>query len=165
MPATIIILMIAGALMLAAAVACYLRNTERFVFPIVLALIGVFMLAADVVKAELPGGIKLEMQNLAQSSSDAAKAVSEASQRNSEAIAALSASLSTSQKAFADYRDEVNERFAAMNRRPVALPDAAQVQETQAAVAARIREADSANREAVEKANALETIVQERLAR
>ncbi|WP_284126189.1 hypothetical protein [Parerythrobacter aestuarii] len=151
-----IILMGAGGLSLVAAIACYLKNTERFVFPIALLLIGVFLLAANVVKAELPGGVKIELQKLADNSSEAAKALTEASQRNGEAIAALNESMAASERAFAAYRIEVNKRFAALNEPEVRLPQSQQVLQSRQVAASKIREARSANELAVDKTKILE---------
>ncbi len=140
-----IVLYIAGGLLLLAAVGCYLKDTGRVVFPIVLALIGAFMFAADEVSASLPGGGSVKLvREVADQSAEAADAMLKASEKNSEAISAINTALTDSQEAFASYREEVNDRFAALDEQPVAAPTQ-QFEQSRAAVQSKIDAANSAN--------------------
>ncbi len=150
-----LVLLVTGGVLLLAAVGCYLKDTARVAFPIVLALLGAFLLAADEVSASLPGGGSVKLaKEVAEKSSEAADALLAASQKNSEAITAISTALTDSQNAFADYRNEVNERFAALNEQPVAAPNG-QLEQSRAAVQTKIREANSANNAAKVQSKAL----------
>lgn len=150
-----LVLLVAGGGLLLAAVGCYLKDTGRMGFPIVLALLGAFLLAADEVSASLPGGGSVKLaREVAEKSSEAADALLAASQKNSEAIEAINTALTDSQDAFSSYRDEVNERFAALDELPVAAPTQ-QLEQSRAAVQTRIREANSANNAAKVQSKAL----------
>ncbi|MEL6878148.1 MAG: hypothetical protein AAGL68_08640 [Pseudomonadota bacterium] len=135
-----------------------MKDTGKVIFPIVLALIGAFMLAADEVSASLPGGGSVKLaREVAEQSSDAADAMLEAAKKNSEAITAINTALTDSQEAFASYREQVNERFAALDEQPVAAPTQ-QFEQSRAAVQSKIEAANNANSAAKIESDALRNL-------
>ncbi len=102
-----------------AAVFTYLR-VQKLAFPLSLALLGVFLMVADEVSANLPGGAGFRIaRDLANQSADTAEATQVATKKNSEAIGAINDAFGEYQTAFSQYQDEVNERFAALDGEPL----------------------------------------------
>ena len=140
------ILVGSGGLLLLGSIGSYLRDTTKFVFPLALALIGAFLLAADHVSASLPGGAEFtltkELKAAVDQSSTTADELLDASQKNSAALEEINKAFSASQEAFAAYQAEVNERFAALDEPPVPTP---QFQINSSAISQAIRDANQAN--------------------
>ncbi|MHA7819889.1 MAG: hypothetical protein ACX930_09615 [Erythrobacter sp.] len=150
-----IALLVVGAALLGGAIYVYLRDTSRYVFPIVLALIGAFLMAAEQVSATFPGGGGISLaRDVAEKSSEAADQLLEASQQNSEAIAGLNAALTDYQSAFKTYQEDVNQRFADLDEEPVPMPTL-DIEQSRLQVQSSIEAARSANDEAQVQSNAL----------
>lgn len=150
-----IIYLLIGGLMIAAGIGCYFKNSDKQAFPAVLVLLGVFLCAAQFVKADITGVGSVEMGKFAKQTSEAAEAVSEASGKNAEAIVAINKALTETQQAFDAYQREVNQRLAAMDAAPVRVPNAVQIKQSQRIAQRKIVEANSANAAASAKADVL----------
>lgn len=150
-----IALLVVGAGLLGGAIYAYLRDTSKYLFPIVLALIGAFLMAAEQVSATFPGGGGISLaRDVAEKSSEAADQLLAASQQNSEAIAGLNETLTAYQSAFEDYQSEVNQRFSDLDEEPVPAPTL-NIEQSRLQVQSSIEAARSANDEAQVQSNAL----------
>lgn len=150
-----IALIVVGAALLGGSIFAYLRDTSRYIFPIVLALVGAFLMAAEQVSATFPGGAEFRLaKEVAETSSLATEQLLEASEQNSAAIAGLSETLTAYQAAFGEYQTEVNARFAALDEEPVPAP-ALNIEQSQMQVQSSIRAARASTREAQVQSEAL----------
>ena len=148
-------LLAAGALLLGGVIYCYLRDTGKYAFPITLAVIGAFLMAAEQVSATFPGGGGISLaRDVAETSSEATTQLLAASQQNSEAIAGLNEALTDYQSAFEEYQSEVNQRFADLDEEPVPVPTL-NIEQSRLQVRSSIEAARSANTEAQVQSNAL----------
>lgn len=150
-----IALLVAGAALLGGALYAYLKDTSKYIFPVALAVIGAFLMAAEQVSATFPGGGGISLaRDVAEKSSEAADQLLEASEKNSEAIAAISDSLEAYQTAFEKYQEDVNQRFAALDEEPVPPPDL-DIEQAQMQVQTTIQAANVATRAARVQSDAL----------
>lgn len=108
-----------GAACLLVAAGLYVRDTAHFVFPALLALVGVFLCAADTVRAKLPGGVDVAFERSVKQVADANVGAISSQQ---QALEAICKQLAAMNKQFADYQADVNQRFAALNTAPVPAP-------------------------------------------
>ena len=156
-------LLAAGALLLGGAIYCYLRDTGKYAFPITLAVIGAFLMAAEQVSATFPGGGGISLaRDVAETSSEATTQLLAASQQNSEAIAALSETVTAYQTAFEEYQEDVNQRFADLDEEPVPVPTL-NIEQAQMQVRSSISAAREANDEALVQSNALRDLAERRI--
>jgi hypothetical protein len=153
---------IIGAACLLAAFVAYLRDTRRAIFPIVLALVGVFLCGAQVVKAALPGGGSIELSNVV----DATKKASQTVDASSDAIAKqnavlqqLGTRLDTLQSAVQTLQTELNARLAQTNTPPVVLPQAQALDASRANLDAALRESFVAHQNLATQSTELRTAV------
>lgn len=150
-----IALLVVGAALLGGAIYAYLRDTSKTIFPIVLALVGAFLMAAEQVSATFPGGGGISLaRDVAEKSSEAADQLLEASQQNSDAIAGLNESLTAYQAAFEKYQEDVNQRFADLDEEPVPVPTL-NIETSRLQVQSSIEAARASNREAQLQTDAL----------
>jgi hypothetical protein len=112
-------LIIIGALLLAASVAAYFVNQEKHVFPVVLALGGIFLCAANSVKASIGGLGTIEFQRTVAVANDANSTLLV---QQEAAIKSLASALQTLQTSFTAYQGAVNERFDQLAATPVSVP-------------------------------------------
>lgn len=142
-------LMIVGGLMLFAAIILYWRDASRkTLFPVILVVGGIFLCAAQTVKAKLPG-VDLEFS----------RAIVDASDKNekmllaqNEALKALADDLKELRQAFTAYQSSVNDRFSALDAKPVAVTDEAAIAASAANLDAKLSAVRNA-RAPVERAN------------
>ena len=135
-----------GALLLAGAFAAYFKNTEKAVFPALMAICGIFLCGAQTVKANIAGIGEVEF---AKTVVEATNSTTEALTANKAAIDEINTAMSASQTAFDEYRDEVNKRFAELNTEPVEFEGKETVQQSTEAVQMQIKRVDEANKQAV----------------
>ncbi|MEL7217621.1 MAG: hypothetical protein AAGK01_04225 [Pseudomonadota bacterium] len=144
-----------GALLLLGAFAAYLKNTEKALFPALMAVCGVFLCGAQTVKANIAGIGEVEF---AKSVVEATNSTTEALTANKAAIDEINTAMAASQTAFDEYRDEVNERFAELDTEPVEFEGEETVQQSTEAVQAQILRVDEANKAAVVRTQQLKKL-------
>ncbi len=125
------VLLILGAVLLLASIIVFLVRKENPTFPIILALGGIFLCAAQSVRASLPGGVSVEFQRAV---SDAAEKNGDLATQQEAAIQALSAQVATLQGSFTAYQTAVNDRFDKLSTAPVPVPDKDKLAQSSAAV-------------------------------
>ncbi len=141
-----IVFIVMGALLLIGAFAAYWKDTQKAVFPALMAICGIFLCGAQTVKANITGIGEVEF---AKSVVEANNSTTDALSANRQAIDQLSSALQASQTAFEDYRTEVNERFAALDADPVEFEGQDDLQQSTDAVQVQIQRVDEANRAAI----------------
>jgi hypothetical protein len=153
---------IIGAACLLAAFIAYLRDTSKAVFPIVLALVGVFLCGAQVVKAALPGGGSIELSKVADATKKASKTVdasSDAIAKQNAVLQQLGTRLDTLQSAVQSLQTELNARLAQTNTPPVALPQAPALAASRASLDAALKESFVAHQHLATQTAELRTAV------
>lgn len=152
-----------GAACLLAALAAYLRDTSKFIFPVVIALIGAFLTGAQVVKATLPGGGSVELSrqviDTTQKASATVDASTAASAKQNDVLQQLSSRLDTLQSAIQTLQTELNSRLAATDVAPVMLPQVQSLDASRANLSAALKENFLAQQRLVVKSKELSKAV------
>lgn len=111
---------IIGALSLLAAFVAYLKNTEKPIFPVVLALVGVFLCGAQAVKATIgPNNTTVEFSRQVAATADASNNLLA---KQNTALQQLGARLDGLETAFKTLQTAVNTKLAQSSTPPVAVP-------------------------------------------
>lgn len=138
-------LTIIGVLMLVASVAVYWKDSSKAVFPIILAIGGIFMSAAQHVKASV-AGVDVELNRTVDTVVQASTDNGDLLLAQQEALKALADDLGKLRESFVAYQEAANQRLAALDAQPVPVPDEAAI----AASAERLEATLSAARVATE---------------
>lgn len=146
-----------GAACLLGAAVLYFKNTASNIFPIVLALAGVFLCAAESIKATLPGGVDIQFQR---SVKEVANANVGAISSQQQALEAISKQLAAMTKQFADYQADVNQRFAALDATPIAVPTPPELERSSAELSRSLERAETQQVLAVEQNRELQNFRQ-----
>ncbi len=142
-------LVVIGAVMMFTAVILYGKDaSKKALFPVILVIGGIFLCAAQTAKAKIRG-MDLEFS----------RAVGEVSDKSEEmllaqdaALKALADNVSKMRDAFDAYQKSANDRFAAFDAKPVAVPNQAAIAASAANVDSKLSEMVAA-RAPIEKAN------------
>ena len=120
-------LVVIGAASLVGALIAYLRYTAKAVFPIVLALVGVFLCGAPEVKANIPVGCSVEFTRQVVATTQQVIATNDASTaalaKQDAVLQQLGTRLDTLQAGLRTLQTAVNTRLAQADAAPVAVPE------------------------------------------
>ncbi len=156
--------LIIGAACLLAAFIAYLRDTSKAIFPVVLALVGVFLCGAQFVKWTGPDGTSLELSaqvvDATRQASATVDASSDALARQNTVLQALGARMDTLQSAVQSLQNALNQQLAQNNAPQLVLPQAQALDASRASLSAALQASVSAHEKLAVQSRALRTKVE-----